>query len=382
MLLSIHSILLTTAILAGQLIKLPIAVNSGSTLLDLVVGGLCLFGIWKSKFQLNKPPIYILTGFGFVVITFISLLLTPLNLSNPERLISFLYILRLGIYLLLGWLIYQGSIPLKPKIPQVLLESGIGLAILGLLQLIFLPNLGFLISQGWDPHFFRTASTFLDPNFLGAYLVLTLLVILKIKNDKIFFVITYLALLTTFSRGAYLAFLVSFGIFSIVKKSFRLGVITILLFTGLMLGFFTYEHLVATPRGVDRTKSAEFRLDSWQQGLHMFEKHPVLGVGFNAYRFALKEYNLADEQFIGSHGATSNDSSLLFVAATTGSLGLLSYLFWLGTCCWYGWKKNPVLLAGLLGLIAQSFFANTLFYPTNLLWIILLAVVKYQDVDG
>src|SRR3989344_8859820 len=158
---------------------------------------------------------------------------------------------------------------------------------------------------------------------------------------------------------------------SILKKSLKLGIITILLFALLMISFMAYHRGIAEPRGVDRGQSAEARLDTWQQGLQMFLQQPILGVGFNVYRVALKEYRLSDEGFLSSHGAGSNDSSLLFVAATTGIVGLLSYCFFLAAIAWQGFKKNPILLAGLLGLLAQSFFANILFFPYILLWLIL-----------
>ena len=193
--------------------------------------------------------------------------------------------------------------------------------------------------------------------------------------------VTYLALLTTFSRGAYLAFVTSFGIYSILKRSTKLFFLTILLFSGLLLGFFAYQHLVAAPRGVDRTQSAEFRLNTWQQGWTIFQNQPILGVGFNAYRLALRQYRLADEQFLGSHGASTNDSSLLFVAATTGIIGLISYLFFLFQIAKIGFRKNPILLASLVGLVAQSFFANTLFYPFLLFWLILLASVDGEGFE-
>ena len=135
---------------------------------------------------------------------------------------------------------------------------------------------------------------------------------------------------------------------------------------------------MAEPRGVDKAKSAENRLGTWQQGLTLFQHHPILGTGFNAYKFALKQNNLANDQFLQSRGATSNDSSLLHVASTTGVIGLITYIFFLFSLFLTGWKNktNPyglVLISGLVGLLAQSFFINNLFYPFIFLWIILIA---------
>ncbi len=153
-----------------------------------------------------------------------------------------------------------------------------------------------------------------------------------------------------------------------------------MLFAGLLFGFFNYQKAVAGPRNIDRTQSAEFRLNTWQQGLSLFQQAPVLGVGYNSYPYALKEYRLANEEFLKSRGATTNDSSLLFVAAATGVIGLTSYLFFLANLLEAAWQKHlqnniwgKICSAGILAILAQSFFANTLFYPFILIWIILVS---------
>ncbi|MFH1535918.1 MAG: O-antigen ligase family protein [Patescibacteria group bacterium] len=353
--------ILTPAIVAGQLIKL-----GGVTVLDLAVIFLCLHGLVKLRFKLKKPPLFIISALFFILIALFSLTFTPLRLQPGEYVISFLYTVRFSAYILLGWLIYSGGFQIK-QTKKILVYSGVTLAVLGLIQLVFLPDMRFLTAWGWDPHYFRAASTFLDPNFLGAFLVLTLLLV---KNFRFLFAAIFITLLLTFSRGAYLAFLVSFLTLSFFQKSVKLGLVTIMLFSGLMLGFFTYQNLVAVPRGINREESASFRFNTWQQGWQIFSQHPILGIGFNSYRFALKQYGLGDEKFLASHGSSTNDSSLLYVAATTGVIGLGAFLFFLFSMIKIG---NPILTAGLFGLIAQSIFANNLFYPPILLWMVLIS---------
>ncbi|MBI2596998.1 O-antigen ligase family protein [Candidatus Daviesbacteria bacterium] len=375
---NLASLILTFTIISGQLIKLPLG-NGGIILLDVAVLALSVLGLVKLKFKLKKPPLFLTAALTFILTGVLSLILTPLNLQLPQYLISFSYAIRFCIYILLGWEIYSGAYPsLKNKIPAVLSFSGLILAILGLVQFYFLPDLRFLTKAGWDPHYFRAVSTFLDPNFLGAYLVLTLLLLFqnlsKVKKWKILTLgIIYFALLVTFSRGAYLAFFVTFTMLSFLNKSLRQMLLTISLSLGLLLGFHLYQTGVAQPRGINRSQSAQSRQNSWQQGWQLFQTHPIFGVGFNAYRYGLKTYNLGDEQFLKTHGSSTNDSSLLYVAATTGILGFLTYIFFLFTLVKSGWNQK-FLPAALLGLIAQSFFANTLFYPPLLIWVILMAL--------
>src|SRR3989344_2399906 len=315
-------LILTLGIVGGQLIRIPF--GPGAVIaLDIIISAFCLLGAVKLKFKLFNPPLFLKYAFLFLLVTLLSLIFTPLNLSQNELMISFSYIIRLSIYILFCYLLFSVKFDdFKKDIPTTLMLSGTLLSILGLIQFIFLPNLQFLTSMGWDPHYFRTVSTFLDPNFAGAFFVLTIILILyfqPFKNPKIFyliFAVTFLALLTTFSRSSYLMFLTSGLSLSFLKKSKILALKIILLFLILILGFQIYTQMVSKPRNIDRGQSASFRINTWQQGLQIFEKNPVLGVGFNAYRYALIQYNLGDEQFLQSRGSSSNDSSLLYVAST------------------------------------------------------------------
>ncbi len=384
----ITSLILLIGLLAGQLFKFPQGNQGGATLLDLAVIILILFSIPKIKLQNLKLNHWTKAAFIFSGVAIISLILTPLRLSTSQYLLSLAYPFRFTLYFLLGFLISNGALPtLKKTLPKTILFSGIGLAVLGLLQLIFIPDLGFMSEAGWDPHYFRTVSTLLDPNFLGAYLVLTLLSITldqsispTIKKRLPGFIITYLAIITTFSRSAAIMLFVSFTALALLKRSPKLLLLSIFLTGGVGLGFLGYKQLVAQPRGIDRQQSAYYRLNSWQEGWTMLQYSPVFGVGFNAYRFALSQYHLGTENFSQTRGASANDSSLLFVAATTGVVGLAVFFAFLTTLIQGSLFKvtqnkwNLVIVSGLLGLIAQSFFINVLFYPWILIWVILVTV--------
>lgn len=380
------ALLLLVSLISGQVVKLPLIYLNGLTLLDLSIIIINLFALLNLKFRLKKPPLpLVLTGL-FLAIATLSLILTPLRLSPSEYLSSFSYTARFGSYILLGWLLYSGALPsFTRQMSKILLSSGIIIASLGLIQFIFLPNLSFLAKDGWDPHNFRTASTFFDPNFLGAYLIFTLVLLaakiipLSRKLSFIFFLILYLAIVTTFSRSVALMFITSFLSFSLFKRSFKWFALTLILCSGFYLGYLVYHQAVASPLNINRGQSAEYRLTSWQQGIKMVEASPLLGVGFNSYRYALDYYKLSAGNFTQSRGASGNDSSLLFTAATTGILGLFSYLAVIASLIiislkkyYSGNKAGIVLLSGLLGLLIHSFFLNSLFYPFILVWLVLL----------
>lgn len=366
--------ILTLAIVAGQLIKLPLG-QGGITVLDLAVIFLCLLELRKLKARLKKPPLFITGAIVFIFTATLSLIFTPLNLKLSEYITSFLYTVRLASYILLGWMIFSGAFEkMRSHIPQILIFSGLSLAVLGLLQFIFLPDLGFLSAEGWDPHYYRTASTFLDPNFLGGFMVLTLLIMFSSKR-YLLFTIVFLALLTTFSRSSYAMFLLSFLTLSFLKKSFKSASLTIILFILLLISFQIYIQAVNKVTPLDRNQTASFRFSTWQQGFQIFQKSPLLGIGFNAYNFALRQYHLGSEQFLAGKGATTNDSSMLYILSTTGILGSLAYLvFIIGMIK----TKKDILIFAVIGLFVHSIFVNSLFYPFILIWIILFSVSKYD----
>lgn len=377
------NLILTLAIIAGQLIKVPISATSGLTILDITVVFLCLLGILKIRLKLKKPPLFIGGALVFIFIGSLSLIFTPLQLEPNEYLISFLYTVRFSSFILLGWLIFSGAFPLlKNNTPRILFYSGLSLAFLGLLQFIFLPDLQFLAKSGWDPHYYRTASTFLDPNFAGAYFTLTLLLLTSYLGGRngrtprvlyLTFAIVYIALLTTFSRSSYGMFLISFLSLAFLKKSVKIAGLAVVLFTVLLFSFQIYIRAVNRVTPLDRSETASLRFTTWQQGLEIFQKSPVIGIGFNAYNFALKKYGLGTEPFLEGKGSTYNDSSLLHILATTGILGFIAYFLFLYGLIKSNKSKNLSLIAGIPGLLAHSFFINSLFYPFILIWIILSA---------
>ena len=173
-------------------------------------------------------------------------------------------------------------------------------------------------------------------------------------------------------------FTTSFIAIAFLNKSLKLTILTLLLSIGLFLGYYTYHLSVAAPRNIDRVQSAQFRVNSWQRGWEIFTHAPFLGVGYNSYRYALREYHLAPENHLATKGANSNDSSLLHILSTTGIIGLLAYLLFLASLFWPIKPEKIIMISALVGLIAHSFFANSLVYPFLFLWI-MLAATKITD---
>lgn len=328
----------------------------------------------------------------FILTAVISLIFTPLSLTSQETLYSFFYTARFAVYLLAALVIFLNFTPgLKLQIGKILVYSGLGIAILGLLQFFFLPDLRFLESQGWDPHYFRTTSTFLDPNFAGVFFALTLILltirpILKMKSSIriLILALVFITLATTYSRSAYLMFLVSGLLLAYLQKSAKTAQIVVFLTAALLVNFYAYTQLISKPRNIDRTVSATSRLNTWQEGFEIFTKYPILGVGFNTYPYALQKLKLATPESEKNRGSSSNDSSLLLVLATTGVVGFIFYLWFIIELFKIGFKMPKpwakALTVGIGGLLVASIFNNVLFYPPVLAWIIL--TLSQTDLDS
>ena len=252
-----------------------------------------------------------------------------------------------------------------------------------LTQYIFFPDVRHLQIAEWDPHYFRVVGTLLDPGFTSIILVFLLIYgyFHPVKNsilNKLIIFIGYLCFALTYSRTGFIALFAASAFYSRTIKSWRFMLITsIVLISTLLI-------LPRAPGGegvkLERTSSIKARLINWQNSASIFVKNPVLGVGFNTYRYAQKQAGFLDpSKWLKSHAGAGADSSLLFIAATTGIIGLIFFIRYLNSI-WKISSGNLCLRASLVALFFHSFFLNSLFYPFVLIWIsLLLAAVKNPE---
>lgn len=372
----------------GQLAKLPLQLTEVNlyivdilAFLILISWGVWRFGLKQRKYQL--PPLA-LPIFSFTAICLLSLGVASPLLLNREVMVAGFYLVR--------WLAYAGLyfviVDIKDRFFKIrnllnyLMIIGITVSLFGFVQYLLWPNLKALEVLEWDPHYYRLVSTFLDPGFTGLILVLTLIILINLlfenkKNRWLILAmgIVYLALILTHSRSSYLAFLVGIGLIAWLRKNIRMFFVALLI---LVLSL----AILPQPKGeggrLARTYTIQYRFKNWQNALTIIKDHPLLGVGFNAYRYAQRDYGfLKEEKWQVSHAGAGTDSSLLFVLATTGIFGLASYLWYLvgaGALAFYQRKKiiGIVCLASLGAAVAHSFFLNSLFYPWVMGWLIIL----------
>jgi len=232
----------------------------------------------------------------------------------------------------------------------------------------------------------RVFSTLGQPNWLATWLIALIPLILykildsqNIKRIFLFFlsILLFAALLFTKSRSAILGFIVAdliFWIFAFFIK--RKSVIVPLIISNL---FFIFLFLiVSTPWNPTKminsekvqgpaletggTESGTIRKIVWKGAFEIWLHYPILGSGpetfaFSYYQFRPVEHNLVSEwDFL--YNKAHNE--YLNIAATTGTLGILSYLY-LAVMIFLVFLKKPNLFsvslaAGFSGILIANFF--------------------------
>ncbi len=377
--------LVLISIIGGSVISFWIVFLKVDIYLTDIIAGLITL-VWISKittyFRIIKKDKISKCFLLFSLISLGSLFLTPINLNLNEKLISSLYLLRLlfyfNIYISILWL-QEKKIITHREILKKLSIIGLLLSIIGWMQYFIYPDLRNLYYLGWDPHYKRIFSSFLDPNYFGIVQILNLILIFFLYGYKkiwsIFALIfTFLTILFTYSRGSFLALFAGFAYFCLKRSRIKF----ILLF---LLIFIPSLFLLPRPFGIgvrlERVFSIQERILNYKQAWTIIRKNPFLGVGFNTLRYAKKQYGFLQEDWQTNHSGAGFDSSLLFIAATTGIIGLILYLFFL-----YRIFKDENLFTrvSLLTILVHSFTVNSLFYPWVMVWMwVILAARDYRS---
>lgn len=271
----------------------------------------------------------------------------------------------------------------------------------GIVQAAFLPDFAQLVYPesrayaDWDLQGHRLVSTFLDPNFAGAFILMGLLVQLGMlaSGARVAWwkpVMLFVALVLTLSRSALLALflsgLVLVSLTGLSKRLVKWGLAVMGLILAALPGLLDYA---ATFNKLGVTDdSASLRVVSWLRGLQVFADNPFFGIGFNTWGFVQERYGW-ERAYASSYGI---DGGLLFIAVLTGVVGLVVYLTILATTAKRGrriWRdrtrpaEHRGLAAGAVAttvaIVVHSVFTNSILFPflMETLWVIwgLVAVI-------
>ncbi|OGD09974.1 hypothetical protein A2397_00335 [Candidatus Amesbacteria bacterium RIFOXYB1_FULL_44_23] len=352
--------LLVFGFLLGNLIKVPIITPEIKvSALDIaVITALATTLLKSKKFDIFKLPL-VKPFLVFGLIALVSLLLSYFSYGFNGLLVGSAYLVRFVLYSL-SFIVISSQ---QAKATEKWLS--VGVPVLCLIQYLFLPDVRFLEVAEWDPHYYRVVGTFLDPGFTS--IILVFLLFRPTLSGRVLWLLTYLMFALTYSRSGYLAFILASAFVASQKKSWSY------FFTRFLLIAATLILLPRAPGGegvkLERTSSITARIINWHNSLTIFADHPVIGTGFNTYRYAQKEYGfLSESKWLKSHAGAGADSSLLFVLATTGLVGFIFYLKYLNQV-WRLTSQDYYLQTCLVALFAHSLFLNSQFYPFVLFWL-------------
>lgn len=397
--LKILTILLLFLLPFGELLRFPVGNNIYVKPLDITAGLLAVYLFSYLLYKRKLKDIFQWRIWLFPVIGLVSLLMYSFQLQTNEFIASLLYLIRFIAYICILYAVLQFDPGFKKRIQQILLLDGLAIVLVGYTQYFFYSDIRHLVSIGWDDHMYRLFSTFYDPNFAGAILVLYFLfsggllyaaISTKSHKKSIFLsaivVLTLGAILLTFSRSALIMLLV--GSMSLLVLLRQKKIIFVL------LGILALYIVLISPRfyventNLFRTASSGARLETYANAFAIYQDRPLLGVGFNAYRYAQQEYGFREENPKYPSNADSGvDNSFLFVLATTGIVGFSAYLLFWGTLissaiAHIRQRKNilgKVFLASVIGLFINAFVINSLFFPAILLWMLVLFGLLHQE---
>ncbi|MCA9390579.1 O-antigen ligase family protein, partial [candidate division WWE3 bacterium] len=191
-----------------------------------------------------------------------------------------------------------------------------------------------------------------------------------------------IAVVITFSRSSYIAFIAAVGLLGTIKSRKLL-----LLFIAFALASFIFIPRVQTRviGALEIDETAKVRLEVYDRTFAIIAEDPWFGVGFNAFRYAQdREGYFRDERGVndyGGHAGAGSDSSILFILATTGIPGLILFLSFGITVLFdsikmYLDKNLPdrfrlyALTVGvsLVALFIHTQFVNSLFYTWIMEW--------------
>lgn len=333
--------------------------------------------LWQKQWQKWRNSRWLWLGGAWILIGWLIALV-----NHQLTLIPILYLARVLFYLC-----FAISLKINPPYSatrqrQWWLVAGLVLAVLGLVQYLFLPDLRFLKYAGWDDHYYRLTSTQFDPNFAGILLAASFFLLQGVEFSrqlawlkKGFSILLVITILLTYSRASYLGWFLStvYLIYLLYIQSKKLNYFLL----ALMAGFIICLPFLPRPGGegvkLERTYSIESRVKLNQSTLgQMRPYHWLTGQGVFTQTRANQSFKPWPDT------AHFPDNLGVFIFSSTGLVGLVIFTWLTVNYGMFLWKNNDVfILSAFFAIIIHSQFNHTLFQPFVWLWMsALTATVK------
>ncbi len=268
-----------------------------------------------------------------------------------------------------------GSPALVRRCIYAIITSSVIVSLIGLYQNFF----GTFTANAWlDTKTFsdingRVVSTFQNPNVLGEYIIMVFPIILammistKHRNERFayFFaaVVNCACLVFTWSRGAWLGFIVSLIVFFAVSgKHFLTTAILSIPLLGVGL-YFAMDTVILNRFTNISDSSASYRFNIWRGVIRMLDEIGLhgIGIGEGAFRMIYPGYSLS-----GIEAAPHSHNLFLQIVVETGIFSLIAFLIFLFlyTQCSLAFCKNACapankticlgIFAGIVAFLIQG----------------------------
>lgn len=293
--------------------------------------------------------------YAFNIILVLTYLIGIVNFSQNENLIALLYLVRLIFYQTFFLYMYFHA---KKEEMIKLFKKGFYMTltlilISSLVQYFFYPDLRNMYYLGWDPHLNRLFGVFFDTSLAAAFYGLISLYFYKRKNFFASFIFL-IFLILTFSRAAYLFFLVTIAIDFMRSRNLKY---MIFILASFFLIFYFAPKDFGEGVGLERTFSVTSRLGDYSKAYEAFVKAPIFGHGYNRIEFIKERLNLNGENITGlpNHAAASFSSSYLIILVTSGFAGLALFIISLYKLAVFKNLSVYYLFIGLMSLSDNIF---------------------------
>jgi hypothetical protein len=332
---------------------------------------LLIFQYRSKPFQIIKKklvalPIFLVYLSGVFVIT-------SFFYSFIANSVGILYLLRLIFYFTFFvylWQFVQNDKKNYGSFFNAILLGAVLTIIFSVVQYFLYPNLRNISYLGWDPHWFRMVGTFLDPPISGAiYGLFFIYFYFKKKPSSSHFssfpqhiwkwapmILFSICLFLTYSRGTYLAFIVS--VIILLKKKIALTLLLIVCIGGLIYMFLPKPYGESV--NLLRTASIYSRLSNYEEAFSGWSKSPIIGVGYNRIRYTRSSADFVNKEDLETnHAGASYHSTFLIVLVTGGVVGLVLFIWLLYSFALL--SKLSTVVVVFLSLLSLT--DNVLFHP-------------------
>lgn len=347
-------------------------INLSITTIALII----LYALWISRLLIRvEPQPRNLVRSSFPLNLYLGFILLSL-ISARDLTLSFFQVIFLCQNFLL-YLYLANAVQTREEITFIIkilliclaFESLIMVGVYATGQDINVAGISTKVEPGFDR---RVAGTFYSPNNAAAYLSLLLVPIASVflTNSERWLrwaaaltaSVGIIALILTFSRGGWMALLLSGAILCLAawqrgwfSPAMRVAVSMAAGSLALVFYIFVFSSVSRDDGG---------RLILMEIAFRMIEDYPLFGVGTNNFVLYLQEYATPD---IGSAWLFTVHNMYMLVWAETGMGGLTAFIFFLTTTLYRGWQcwkwqdqlLSPLALgfaAAIIGHMAHMFF--------------------------